>query len=372
MNICLNYLLICEYFYSDFSDCPLARPWQDEGAMAYTEDKAFELIESAHKRGRLAHAFLITGDTGSGKSSLAARVISLVNPQEDQQAGGMNLFGEPEEVVQKTLHELEGDLVRIISPQSKSRRIRVGEMRDLEKSFYVSAPPGKWKVGVILQADRMNEQAENAFLKTLEEPPSNSLLLLLSDAPELLLPTILSRCVRISLVRPVGERVVSDEQRELLLGLASMAKCGFGDVATALTLRAKFSDILARRRLEISKINEVALKDEEKRYKNTTGGEWLKTREDYYKAQTESEYLGERGKLLEVLIDWMGDVVRQKNAVTRLDFPSESAVTAKLAEVSELSDLLRRMEALGKLREDLETNVSEQLALEVAFLTAFG
>jgi len=340
--------------------------------MAYTEDKAFELIESAHKRGRLAHAFLITGATGSGKSSLAARIISLVNPSEEQQGGGVNLFGEPEEVVQKSLGELEGELVRIISPQSKSRRIRVAEMRELEKSFYVSAPPGKWKVGVILHADRMNEQSENAFLKTLEEPPDNSLLLLLSDAPELLLPTILSRCVRLSLVSQNGTRVISPVQKELLIGLASMAKQGLGDVATALTLRAEFSGILAQRRVEITKINDASLKDEVKRYKNTTGGEWLKTREDYYKAQTESEYLGERATLLEVLIEWMGDVVRQKNAVQRLDFTSESQTTAQVAVANGLSDLLQRMEALEKLRGDLETNVSEQLALEVAFLTAFG
>lgn len=340
--------------------------------MAYTEDKAFELIESAYKRGRLAHAFLITGDAGSGKSALAARVISMVNPEDGAQGGGVNLFGEPEEVVQKSLSELEGELVRIISPQSKSRVIRVAQIRDLEKSFYVSSSPGQWKVGVILHADRLNEQSENAFLKTLEEPPNNSLLLLLSDSPELLLPTILSRCVRISLVSQKESRVLSEMEKELLKGLATMAKQGLGSVATALTLRAEFSGVLARRHLEISKINEASLKDEVKRYKNTTGGEWLKTREDYYKAQTESEYLAEREKLLEVLIEWMGDVVRQKNAVTRLDLPSESQVTAQVAEANELSDLLWRMEALEKLRGDLETNVSEQLALEVAFLTAFG
>ncbi len=146
--------------------------------MAYTAEKAFHLMESAHQRGRLAHAFLITGEAGSGKSQLAAKVISLVNPPED--TGGENLFGEAEAVQEKSLDELEGDLVRVIRPQSKSRRIRVDDMRVLEKSFHVASAPGKWKVGVVLHADRMNESAENAFLKTLEEPPEDSLLLLLS------------------------------------------------------------------------------------------------------------------------------------------------------------------------------------------------
>lgn len=338
--------------------------------MAYTAEKAFQLIESAHQRGRLAHAFLITGAPGSGKSELAARVVTLVNPPKE--SGGVNLFGEVEEVSQPTLEELEGDLVRVISPQSKSRRIRVNEMRELEKSFYVSSAPGKWKVGVILHADRMNEQAENAFLKTLEEPPENSLLLLLSDAPELLLPTILSRCVQMSLVPRSGGKELSEYQKDLLGSLSVMAKQGVGDVGTALTLRSRFSGLLTRKREEISKINDLALKEEVKRYRNTTDGEWLKKREEYYKARTESEYLSERDRLMEVLVDWMGDVIRQKSGVDRLDFPSEKAVTEKMALSCDLGDLLKRMDALETLRADLQTNVSEQLALEVAFLTAFA
>jgi DNA polymerase-3 subunit delta' len=339
--------------------------------MAYTVEKAFQLIESAHNRGRLAHAFLITGGAGSGKSELAARVVSLVNPEESTENGGMDLFGEPVEVEQKSLEELEGELVRIITPQSKSRRIRVDDIRRLEKSFYVAAPAEKWKVGVIMHADRMNEPAENAFLKTLEEPPENSLLLLISDAPDLLLPTILSRCVRISLLTSGGSRVLNASQNALLRDLATVAKSGFGDVATALTLRARFSEVLKKRRDEIEKTNAQALKEESLRYKNTTDGEWLKNREEFYKARTESEYLNEREQLLEVLIEWMGDVVRQKS-VDRLDLPSEKIVTENVAQAHEVSDLLQRMEALEKLRSDLGTNVSEQLALEVAFLSAFA
>lgn len=338
--------------------------------MAYTAEKAFQLIESAHQRGRLAHAFLITGDAGSGKSELAARVISLINPEED--AGGMNLFGEAEAIEQKSLDELQGDLVRIIRPQSKSRRIRVADMRELEKSFHVASAPGKWKVGVVLHADRMGVEAENAFLKTLEEPPADCLLMLITDAPDLLLPTILSRCVRLPLITTGETRVTNAAQNELLTHLASVAKQGFGDVGVALTLRAAFSGILARRRAEISKVNDLALKEETLKYKNTTEGDWLKRREEFYKAHTESEYLSEREKLLEVLIAWMGDVVRQKCSVERLDFPDEKVTTKRVADQHELSDLLRRMDAMEDLRANMETNVQEQLALEVAFLTAFG
>lgn len=340
--------------------------------MAYTADKAFSLIEKAHQKGRLAHAFLITGEAGSGKTSLSAKIISLINPPADA-GGGANLFGDVEEPEEKTLDELEGELVRIVRPQGKMRQVKIDHMRDLEKSFHVASAPGKWKVGVVMHADRMNPSSENAFLKTLEEPPSNCLLLLISDAPELLLPTVLSRCVRLPLMARVGERITSPVQDALLAALSSLARQGIGNISAALTLRAAFSGVLAKRKVEISKINELALKEENKKYKNTTDSDiWLKEREKFYLAHTESEYLNEREKLLEVLISWTGDVVRQKCGVDRLDFPREKEITARVANAHELADLLQRMDAMEELRANLETNVSEQLALEVAFLTAFG
>ncbi len=339
--------------------------------MAYTAEKAFNLIERAHERGRLAHAFLITGEAGSGKTALAAKIISLINPVED--TSGANLFGEAEAAPEApSLDELEGEMVRIVRPQSKSRRIVVGDIRELEKSFYVASPAGKWKVGVVLHADRMGVGAGNAFLKTLEEPPTDCLLLLISDSAELLLPTILSRCVRLPLMATGEGRVTNAAQDELLSAMGAMARQGLGSVGSALTLRASFSSILSKRRAEISKINDVALKEETKKYKNTTEGDWLDEREKFYLAHTESEYLNEREKLLEVLISWMGDVVRQKCSVERLDFPAQKEITSQVASVHELGDLLQRMGAMEELRANMETNVSEQLALEVAFLNAFG
>ena len=73
-----------------------------------------------------------------------------------------------------------------------------------------------------------------------------------------------------------------------------------------------------------------------------------------------------------MLVSWVGDVVRQKCSVDRLDFPSEGETTARIADAHELRDLLCRMDGIEALRANFETNVQEQLALEVAFLTTFG
>ena len=94
--------------------------------MAVTVEQAFELMKGAHERERLAHAFLITGPTGSGKRDLAARVVELINPPAAD--GGTDLWGEPEEVDEtKDLDDLQGEFVHLVRPRSKSRRILVDE-----------------------------------------------------------------------------------------------------------------------------------------------------------------------------------------------------------------------------------------------------
>jgi len=338
--------------------------------MAYTEDRAFELVKTAHERERLGHAFLITGEALAGGERLASRMIELVNDVKNP-TDGLELFGDGPPPEPQTIEALEGDLVRVVRPEMKSRRISVKQMRELEKSMYQASAKGCWKVGVVLEADRMGVEAENAFLKTLEEPPPNCLLLLITSNPDRLLPTILSRCVQLPLMTN-AKREPYDGEAELLEVLGKIGKAGFGSVARALTLKAAFSKVLDRRKSSISKANDAAQKEEVLRYKQTTEGDWLKNRENYYKALTESDYLLERGQLLDVLITWLGDVVRQKCDVEALDYPKHSAVTRSVADSEPLESLLQRMEALEKLGALLETNVSEPLALEVGFMQAFG
>lgn len=345
--------------------------------MAYTEDKAFELIGSAYERGRLGHAFLITGDASAGGESLATRVINLINASDDDGGDDMfDLFGKaPPSSGGKeaeNLDELEGDLVRIIRPRSKSRVIKVDEIRSLEKALYQSVEAGKWKVGVVLEADRMMPQAENAFLKTLEEPPNGCLLLLITASPERLLPTILSRCVKLPLISENTERIELEGEKELLTVLARVGRQGFNTVAKALTIKSVFSSILAKRKQEITKQFEAELKEEQDAYGKTTDGTWLKEREDFYVAHIASEYLAERSRFIDLLITWLGDVVRVKCDAPRLDFASQESILKEVAELANLESLLQRMDALEELRRMFETNVSEALALEVGFMKAFG
>src|SRR6266568_1646555 len=166
--------------------------------MAFSSTSALGYLRRAHKQNRLAHAYLISGPPGSGKQLLAAELASLVN-----RTAANDVFS------------AKARDIFVAQPESRSRRIVIEQIRDLEHRLQMRATDGRRKVAIISEADRLQPQAANAFLKTLEEPPKDSLLLLLSALPEALPDTILSRCIAIPLARD-GQLQPSDEEKELV------------------------------------------------------------------------------------------------------------------------------------------------------------
>lgn len=158
----------------------------------------------------------------------------------------------------------------------------------------------------------------------------------------------------------------------LLDALRQAARAGFGSAAVALTLKGVFSSILETRKAEAVGAAEALLKEEEKALNKGFEGDWLKRREEALKAAAESEYIEERARLFEVLQSWMADVLRCKTGSGGLEFPASGAALEKLAEAEDLGRLIARMDAVGEMRSNLDTNAQEQLALEVGFLKAFA
>lgn len=324
--------------------------------MAFPPDAAFDFLRRAHDTGRLAHAYLIAGETGSGKRALALRLTALVT----------GAAGDP----------LKHPDVHAIEPESKSRLIKVEQTRDLEKELQMRASQGSRKVALIFDADRMNAAAANSFLKTLEEPPAHSLLLLVSAHPEMLLETILSRCILVSLIAP-SRKELPESQRRLLDALARFLTGNTpagGEIGAIFSLVHEFIGLLGEAKAAIAEEGAAELKNEEKLYKQTTDGKWLGEREEYYKALAESRYLQARALYVETLLQWWGDILRQQHHATAsgaLDFPGYAQQTERLARQFATPDILRRVRALEGLRENFGRNVQEQLAVEVAFLEAF-
>mgnify|MGYP003638855061 CR=1 FL=1 len=327
--------------------------------MSFRYEKAVELIELAKSNGRLAHAYLITGPTGSGKENFAIKMIEMVNPPEPGKSAG-------------SLEAMRSSTNTVIGPESKSRRITVSAIRSVEHTLQMAAPTGVTKFAVVKDADRMGPEAENAFLKTLEEPPASCRLLLLSSRPEMLLETILSRCIRINLSGKSGPAELSGAASEFLNALRQHTVNKNRGVSGALGLMARFATILKAEKADIAKRNGEALKAEVAHYRQTTEGDYLKRREEYYKALTEAEYLQQRNLLIDYLMMWFGDAIRLQNGVTHLDLPSFEEGTRLLADSLTTDQINERVKAVETLRANLNTNVFEALALEVGFIRAFG
>lgn len=327
--------------------------------MSFRYEKALELLELAHANGRLAHAYLLIGPSGSGKERLAIRMIEMVN-ERDRAKGATSL------------EELRSSSTTVIGPESKSRRISVEAIRSVEHVLQMAAPSGVTKFAVIKDADRMGLEAENAFLKTLEEPPQGSRLLLLTARPEMLLETILSRCIRVALIGSPVPAVFSDAENRFLEALRDHSANARKGISGAFGLMSGFSDILKKEKAEIIKQNEAAEKAEIAHYRNKTEGNYLKLREEYYKAMIEAEYLERRNRLIEFLVMWFGDAMRQQHGAKHLDLPKFAAATGSLASRLSTDELSRRLDAVEELRGHLNTNVFEALALEVGFIRAFA
>jgi DNA polymerase-3 subunit delta' len=321
--------------------------------MPFSRTTALEYLRRAHEQNRLAHAYLISGPPGSGKQQLAADVASLVN-------------GTPAGDVFST----RAREIIVARPESKSRRIVIEQIRDLEHALQMRARNGRRKVAIISDADRLQPQAANAFLKTLEEPPRDSLLLLLSALPEALPETILSRCIAIPLARD-GQLQTSDEERELVKLLQEASNEQNWTIQFAYRLAQEFQRLLRVVREAVKRETDQALKQEETRYKDATDGAWLEEREQYYKARAESLYLERRLGLIETLFAWWSDVLRSSNEVAQRNFASARKETGALASRFSTVEILRRVRCLEELRDHLNRNVHEALAIEVAFLTIF-
>jgi DNA polymerase-3 subunit delta' len=318
--------------------------------MPFTVDEAFELLSRARERGRFAQAYLISGPAGSGKRALIGKLAAALLREDSDP------FAHPD--------------VHAIEPQMKTRVIGADAMRELLGKLQMRSLRGGAKIAVIVDADRLNDAAANGLLRTLEEPPGPTYFFLTSTQPEQILTTILSRCIEIPL-RQTARPPITPRQAALLDAL-SQAPVG-GDLASTFTLVRHFNVLLAEAKTQIEEENEADLAKITAQFKQVGARkEQIEDREDSHKALVESKYRAARAELLGLLEQWFADALRQQHGAPELEFQQYESVTRHLAERCSSSDLLRRMAALGELRDHLNRTVNEQLAIECGFLKAFG
>jgi DNA polymerase-3 subunit delta' len=213
------------------------------------QEMALNILRGCMIKKRIPHALFFTGDEGIGKRLAAVNFAKALNCNGTIEESLFNLNGSSAsdtstgevDACDKCPSCMKIDKgnhpdIFMIAPEGDGGQISVASIRQLEESLSYKPYEGKWKIAIIDHADRMNQSAANAFLQTLEEPSSQSILILISSRPDMLLQTIRSRCQKVSfsslpldtmsslLERKFG---VSDKRKSRLLSILSGGRLGY-------------------------------------------------------------------------------------------------------------------------------------------------
>src|ERR1700758_612255 len=218
---------------------------------AQAERELRRLVEA----GRLPHALLLSGPRGIGKATLAFRLARFVLAQSNGEGTAPALFGDDGPaglaippaggVPRRVASGGHADLLTVERAYDPRRRrlrseIVVDDTREIAGFFRLTAAEEGWRIVIIDGAEEMNRNAANALLKILEEPPRRGLLLLVSHHPGRLLPTIRSRCRRLSLTalaRPILARLLEHYRPDIEKAEAeALAELSEGSIGRALEL----------------------------------------------------------------------------------------------------------------------------------------
>ncbi len=309
------------------------------------------MLARAAVAGRLAHAYLVVGSPRGDAAALATYVAQKLScPAADGPCGTCDSC---RQIAAKTWCD-----VFWIYPMKKSRVISVDQMRDSPGNKM--APPyllpwltetsfsGGWKVAILAGADRMNEAAANAFLKVLEEPPAQTLILLLTDAPQQLLPTIRSRCQRIDIAEPQAE-LPEPYRAQVLSALAGMRTGGtLAATALATKLIAILDDLKALAEGEVKK--EVAAESDE-----------IDLEKAAIEARVSARYIGFRSLFMQALQRWFRDmlVLRAGGDEASLNYPEYADTLRVRANAITLSQALSNIGFVEDIARQVERFLPE-------------
>lgn len=311
-----------------------------------TFDETFQMVKRALDAGRPAHGYLIVGSVRGHGMDLAIRIIRTLFCSAEEKPCGV--CASCRRVGERT----EPD-VHWIFPEMKSRVISVDQMREkLLAEISQTSFVGGWKVGVLVGADRLNDASANAFLKTLEEPPEKTLFLLLTDAPQQLLPTIISRCQRIDLdaFRELGEPWLGTL-------LSTLSSSYYKTAIERMVMSCQLTKLLE----EIKEKAEVWVKEE------ATTDAKVDEDDDVFNAKVSARYREMRMDFLITLSRWYRDLFIVKvGGEALIHFKDKANLLKERAERLTLAQTLYNVNAVEELARQFDRNLNEETVLAYA------
>ncbi len=255
---------------------------QASGWPVIGHDRPIAMLRKALRTGNLPHAYLFAGPDGVGKRTMALAFAMSLNCQGETPAGqpwpdvpcgicpscsrvARNAHHDLVEINLETQAKAQGD-GGSKSKTGPSKELKIDAIREMQSTVGLSPYSGRWKIYIIGDAERLNDEASNCMLKTLEEPPAHTILMLLASDEAAVLPTVASRCFILPLrslpshtVRDALERYwgAEREQAEVLAALSG------GRLGYAVSLMEDRESLNRRRRAleELSLISGAAIND---------------------------------------------------------------------------------------------------------------
>jgi len=332
------------------------------------QTQAVARLQRSLERGRLGHAYLFSGPRLAELEVLATALAAALNCENPPQRSAAGLGLDSCDRCRPCRQVAEGvypDVVWV-RPEMKSRATSIDQVRALLQTIHLKPTASAWKVGVVVAADRLTLAAANAFLKTLEEPPEDSILLQLSTEPERMLETVRSRCLRITLAS-AGEVTVDRDLEVWVREFVATALEGNRSLLSRYRLLSRLLDRLSALREQVEK--ETTASSPLARHTDVEPD--LRDRwAEELKAAIEAEYRRRRIEVLVALQYWLRDLWLATLGAQELrwTYSDLAEKTRTIARRLTPASARRNLTVIEQTQQLLHTNVQEALALEVGLL----
>lgn len=315
-------------------------------------EQIIEHLKNAISMDKVSHAYILNGPKESGKMMLAEAFAMALQCE----AGGMEGCGNCRSCKQAMDHN-QPDIIYVT--HEKPNTISVDDIRSqLNHDIVIKPYSSRYKIYIVDEAEKMNPQAQNALLKTIEEPPAYGVILLLTTNADSFLPTIRSRCITLNLKSVKSEVIrgylmshyqIPDYQADVCTAFAQ------GNVGKAIQLASSedFNELKASAIQLMKRLEDIDLYEMSAAVKQIS--EYKLKVEDYF----------------DLMMIWFRDVLYMKatNDVNGLIFKDEVYDIKKQAARRSYSGIETILEALDKAKIRINANVNFDLVIELLLLT---
>ena len=317
-------------------------------------EKPITILKNRIKYNKVGQAYLFAGKDGIGKKLVAIAFSKTINCKKISTE--QNPCNQCSTCL--TIEKGTNPDVDIISPVDSV--IKIEKIRELKSNIFYQPLENKKKIYIINEADRMTVEASNSLLKILEEPPQYAILILITAFPDAILPTILSRCSKLSF-KPLS----NEQQLEILLRqenlnldrkqLEETIKLSFGSPGSTLQI------IEDEKKMTLQKIYIKQMA--ELRPENTI--DCLFTPEQYFPGINDNFLY-----FVELMIFWFRDILFLKMDMdtSQLIFQSEIKVVNRYAQYYSENKLINILEYLANIPEELKKHINQNTLLENIFI----